>query len=261
MESFQPFHTELTKLYPDVQFQDVALEQNIREIESMYSGIVLVVQKNPDFFNEERVLFGVNLSDLAITDDLWRVLQTCFIASFFHGDIKEKLGTAFSAIKSLWSSSGQENGEIDRLLNDEKTEDYIQEMFEYVSNLRSAKVFMQMIEEVDIESLGLQLDNPVELFGMIRNPEHPIMQKAIGTMQKILKQKLETGQLTQHQLTSDIEGIKAKVQSLFGNAFNEMLGGRAGDVPSTVMMSNTPEARRQRMLARLQRKQREKTHR
>lgn len=257
----ESFHAELKKFYPSVEFCDVDSDFNVREIEAMYPGIVLLIQKNVEFFNTERILFGVNLSELEVSDDLWRILQAGCISSFFHGDIKEKLGTAFNAVKSLWGSSGQENSEVDRLLNDEKTEDYIREIFEYVSNLRSAKVFMQMLEEIDIDSLGLKLDNPAELFDMVKNPEHPIMQKAIGSIQKILKSKLETGQLTQHQLTSDIEGIKAKLQNLFGNAFNEMLGGRGGDTPASVIMSNAPEARRQRMLARLQRKQREKTQR
>jgi hypothetical protein len=254
-------HAELKQLYPDVEFGDINSDVNVREIEAMYPGIVLLIQKNVEFFSTERILFGVNLSDLEVTDNLWRILQTCCISSFFHGDIKEKLSTAFNAAKTLWGASGQENSEVEKLLNDENTEDYIREMFEYVSNLRSAKVFIQMFEEIDIESLGLNLDNPAELFDMVKNPEHPIMQKAVGSIQKILKSKLETGQLTQHQLTSDIEGVKAKVQNLFGNAFNEMLGGRGGATPPSVIMSNAPEARRQRMLARLQRKQREKTQR
>jgi hypothetical protein len=134
-------------------------------------------------------------------------------------------------------------------------------MFEYVTNLRSAKIFGNILEEIDIPSLGISLDNPTELLQMVRDPDNPVMQKAVGTVQRLLKQKLEGGQLTQQQLMSDIEGIKAKIQSLFGNVFNEMLGGRQNNAGSGVMMSNSPEARRQRMLMRLQRKQREKTQR
>ena len=86
------------------------------------------------------------------------------------------------------------------------------------------------------------------------------MKKCIGAVQKQLQSKLQRGELTQQQLQGDIEGLKLKVQGLFGNVLNEsLLGGRRADVPSTVLMSNSPEARRQRMLARLQRKQREKT--
>jgi hypothetical protein len=44
--------------------------------------------------------------------------------------------------------------------------------------------------------------------------------------------------------------------SLFGNIFNDALGGRKGD--TAALMNNTPEGRRQRMIARMQRKVREK---
>jgi len=52
----------------------------------------------------------------------------------------------------------------------------------------------------------------------------------------------------------DFENIKVKIQEAFGDMFNDMLGGRKADVPSNVIISNTPEARRARMLARLRRK-------
>jgi hypothetical protein len=163
-----------------------------------------------------------------------------------------------NTVKSVWGSTGEANGEIERLLNDEKTEDYLQEMFDYATNLRSAKVVADILEEVDFD---FSIDNPAELLEIVRNPENPTMKKTIESIQKLLRTKLENGQISQQQLMSDIEGIKAKVQSLFGNVFNEMLGGRKGEVGSSVMISNSPEARRQRMLMRLQRKQREKTQR
>jgi hypothetical protein len=174
--------------------------------------------------------------------------------------MKEKLGTILETVKTLWSASGQTNDEVDRLLNDEKTQDHLQDLYNYVVNLRSAKVCLSLLEEIDVDALGITLENPAELFDMVRNPDHPTMKKCIGVVQKQLQSKLQRGELTQQQLQGDIEGLKLKIQGLFGNVLNEsLLGGRRADVPSSVMMSNSPEARRQRMLARLQRKQREKT--
>jgi hypothetical protein len=43
-----------------------------------------------------------------------------------------------------------------------------------------------------------------------------------------------------------------------GDMFNDMIGGRKADVPASVIMGNTPEARRARMMARLRRKVAEK---
>jgi hypothetical protein len=261
MEAFQTSLTDLRKEYPSTEFHEPDADTNVREIEAMYPGVLSLLQKNPDFFQSERILFGVNLSDLEVTDTLWKSLQMCLFSSFFHGDIKEKLGTILNTVKSVWSSSGETNTEVERILNDEKTEDYLQEMYDYATNLRSAKVIADILEEIDVESLGLSLENPMELFEMVRNPENPVMKKAIESVQKILRNKMESGQITQQQLMSDVEGIKAKLQNMFGGALNEMLGGRRGETAPAIMMSNNPEARRQRMLARLQRKQREKTQR
>jgi hypothetical protein len=258
MDAFKNSLADLQKEYPDVTFQETDADTTTHDMEAMYSGVLNILQKNADFFSTERILFGVNLSSLEPTDTLWKSLHMCLFSSFLHGDIKKKIGTMLNTVKSVWGSTGETNGEIERLLNDEKTEDYLQEMFDYATNLRSAKVVADILEEVDFD---FSIDNPAELLEIVRNPENPTMKKTIESIQKLLRTKLENGQISQQQLMSDIEGIKAKVQSLFGNVFNEMLGGRKGEVGSTVMLSNSPEARRQRMLVRLQRKQREKTQR
>jgi hypothetical protein len=175
-----------------------------------------------------------------------------------HGDIKQKIGTIFSAVKGVWNMSGQENDDISKILNDEESEGHFMEIFEYLQNTRIAKMFMEIVENFDIEELELNLDNPQEIMDILRNPEHPVMKKVITKIKNVIQQKMQRGEISQQMITSEVEGIKAKLQSLFGNVFNDMLGGRRADVPSTVLMSNSPEARRQRMLARLQKKQRDK---
>ena len=252
--TLQEFHTHLalsTLLNVDTAIQ---------ELETFYPDLLQIFQKDTAFFSKERILFGVDLSRHTIDEDIWKHLQMSLFSSFFHGDMKRKMGTLLETAKSIWSASGQSSDEVDRILNDEKTQDHLQDLYEYVTNLRSAKVCLSLLEEIDVDALGITLENPAELMEMVRNPEHPTMKKCIGAVQKQLQSKLQRGELTQQQLQGDIEGLKLKVQGLFGNVLNEsLLGGRRADVPSTVLMSNSPEARRQRMLARLQRKQREKT--
>ncbi len=177
-----------------------------------------------------------------------------------HGDIKHKIGKLLETVKGLWSSSGNENDEISKVLNDDKTEDKLTEIFDYIQNTRIAKLFLELVEETNIEEFvgDLNFDNSDEIMEILRNPEHPKIKPIVGKLQQKIQQKLQRGQYTQQMLTSEIEGIKAKLQSMFGNVINEMIGGRRGDVPPTVLMGNSPEARRQRMLARLQKKQREK---
>lgn len=264
-ETLNSFLTELRTSYPETAFQDVNVEINIRELEAMYPHALRILQKDPEFFNlDTMTMFGVNLSELDADEPIWKGIHMCLFSSVFHGDMKDKMDLILNTAKSLWSSSGQTNDEVDRILNDENTKDHMQEVFDYVTNLRSAKVFLEILEEIDFTTIGIPLDNPEDMMAMARNPEHPAIKKAIARVQAVLKHKMERGEITQTQLMNDIEGIKLKVRGMFGDAFNEAmgLGGRArGDVPAAVMTSSSPEARRQRMLARLQRKQREKTQR
>lgn len=265
-DTFKLFLDDLQKL--DSQYPETFDTSSVaKEIEAFYSNAPQILQKDDAFFSSERIIFGRDLSliySAETKDVIWKNMHMSTLSSFFYGDMKEKIGTLISTAKSLWSSSGQTNDEVDRLLNDEKTGDYFEEILEYVQNLRTSKVLMEILEEIDIPALGVSLENPSDLIQLVRDPEHPVIKKTIATVQRLLKNKLERGEFTQHQLMSDIEGIKAKVQSLFGGIMNEFmgLGGRREDTPSAaILMANTPEARKQRMLARLQRKQREKTQR
>jgi len=252
---------------PEFVIPEYNVDEAVAELESTYTPLVLkVLQKDETFFTEPRMFCGVNLSDYVndtTRDEIWKHLQAAIFASFLHGDLKEKLGKILETVKGIWNSSGQENDEISRILNDENSQGHLQELIDYLSETRIAKFCMKLFEEIDFEDMAseLNLENPNDIIEMMKNPEHPVMKRIVGRIQGTLQQKMERGEFSQQQIVSEIEAIKAKVQSLFGNIFNDMLGGRRADVPATVLMGNTPEARRQRMLARLQKKQREKNSR
>jgi hypothetical protein len=262
---FDAFYTDIKNTFlenlPDSQEDE---DTTVKHIETTYYPALLkIIQRDDTFFDEERTFRGVNISKLwkeneANREAIWKHVFMCVLTSFFHGDIKEKIGIVINAVKGMWAGSGQENDEITRLLNDEKSEDYFKEILEYLQETRLAKIFMEIVEQVDISEIDLNFDNPQELMDTLRNPEHPKMKRIINKIQGLIQEKMQRGEFTQQQIIGEIEGIKAKVQSLFGNVFNDMLGGRRADVPSHVLMGNSPEARRQRMLARLQKKQRDK---
>jgi hypothetical protein len=260
-ETLTTFLAELRTSYPETVFHDVNVEVNIGELEALYPHTLRILQRDPEFFStNELTLFGVRLDELDSSESIWKHLHVCMMSSLFHGDLKEKMGKLLSTAKALWSSSGQTNSEVDRILNDENAEDHFQEVFDYITNLRSAKIFLEILEEVDVGSLGLSLDDPNQLVEIFRNPEHPKLQKAIQTVQRLLKQKLERGQLSQQQLTSDVEGIKTKIQSMFGNILGEALGvggRRPGGVEANLLAgrnSHGSEAARIRLQARWKRR-------
>ena len=233
-------------------------EKTIKELEGFYTDIITIVQKNDEFFNTPRILFQHTLNDKD-REVVWKHLPACLFVSFTSGDISSKLDSILKIVKQYLSTNEVEGAdEISRILNDENAQSSIQQFLEYCKNTRIVKVLNDIVENLDVSEFEGMLKNPQEFLEIARNPEHPMVKKFIAKFQTALKHKMERGELTQAQLTHDVEGIKAKLTGLFGNAIGEALGGRRADVPSAVLTSNSPEARRQRMLARLQRKHREK---
>ena len=267
-EVFDAFYKDIqTTFFENLQDSTEDIDVTVKHIEqTYYPELMKILQRDGTSFDKPVSFRGVNISTLwkeneASREAIWKHVQMCLFTSFFHGDIKDKIGSVLGSLKNIWNSSDSENDEITRILNDEESEGHFKEILEYLQNTRLAKVFMEIVEQVDVTELDLNFENPQEIVDILRNPEHPKMKRVISKIQNLIQQKMQRGEFTQQQIVSEIEGIKAKVQSLFGNVFNEMLGGRRSDVSSSVLMGNSPEARRQRMLARLQKKQREKNSR
>jgi hypothetical protein len=217
------------------------------------------MQKNETFLSESRFLFQRPLNTLN-ADVVWKHLPMTVFVSFTTGDIREKLGSVLSIAKTFLSENPNDTtDEISRILHDENAQSSIEKFIDYCTNTRIAKVLNDILTNLDVSEFEPLLQNPREFLEIARNPEHPIVQKFIHKFQALLKQKVECGEITQKRIQEEIEGIKAKVTSLFGSALTEALGGRRSDVSSAILRSNTPEARRQRMIARLQRKHLEKT--
>jgi hypothetical protein len=242
---------------------DVAAD--VKSFEIFYPEVLKVIQKDSSVFSVERIVFGVNISDAwtceGDKDELWKQLHTSLLTSFLQGDIKEKITPLVDMFKSYWSGTGTENEEINKILNDSESENKFKEILTFISETRIAKLFMSIIEQIDITEIGFNFEKPEEIIEIIKNPEHPIAAKVIARIQNIIKAKAQRGEITQRQIETEIEQIKSKVTSVFGNMFKEAMGvgGGGAEVPPTVLMGNSPEARRQRMIARLQKKQREKT--
>ena len=243
----------------------VNVDADVKSFEMFYPEVLKVIQKDDAVFSVERNVFGVNISDAwAVAEDkteLWKHLHTCLLTSFLQGDIKEKITPLVDMFKSYWSGSGTENAEINKILNDSESEDKFKEILSFISETRIAKLFMSIIEQIDVTEIGFDFEKPEEVIEIIKNPEHPISAKIIARIQNIIKAKVQRGEITQRQIEIEIEQIKTKVTSIFGDMFKDALGvgGGGAEVPATVLMGNSPEARRQRMIARLQKKQREKT--
>lgn len=236
----------------------IHLQKTVDEFETFYPEIVKIIQKDNSFFDVDRIVFGRNLSKVDNRDAVWNGLPACMFASFLHGDIKKKTDKVIGLVKNLWSASGQENDEITKVLNDEASQGKFEEIIQYILESRLAKIFKNLMESIDLSEFEINIESPEQLIEMLKNPEHPTVKSIITKIQGIIETKVKRGEINQQVIVQEIETIKAKAIALFGNIFNDALGGRKADVPAAVLMANTPEARRQRMIARMQRKLHEK---
>ncbi len=263
MEVFDNFLSELSTLDPEFKAAEFNLEEEIAHIETtFYPEVMRIVQRDETFFSVPRVVCGVDLSQLFTSNPefVWKNVYLFVLSSFFHGDIKEKVGTIVNTVKSLWSQSGQTNDEISKILEDDKIEDHLEELLEFLKTTRIGKLFYELFETVNVDEFinEFNVEDPLQLIEIIKNPENPVMKRLINKIKGIVEEKMQRGEITQTQIIADIETIKNKVQGMFGDVLNNFLGGNKAEVPSAVLMGNTPEARRQRMIARLQKKQRNK---
>lgn len=261
MEVFDSFYKDLQVEVPNL---DDNVDSIVQHIESTYYPKLLkILQRDETLFDEPLLFRTIDVSKIWKEDEskremIWKHLLVCVLTSFFHGDFKEKIGTLIGTVKGLWNSSGQENDEINKILNDEKSEDYFKEIIDYLQDTRLAKIFTEIVEQIDISELELNFENPQDVIDIIRNPEHPKIKKLITKIQALIQQKMQRGEFTQQQLMSEVEGIKLKIQSLFGNALNNMLGIPTNRNREPRPILNTPQARaqykREQLRQRLQRK-------
>lgn len=260
MDTSKVFEEFCKEVFPGEEIS-IDVKKAVDEFEAFYPEIVKIIQKDTSFFDVERIVFGRNLSAVTNRDGLWSMLLPCLFASFLHGDIKKKADKLIGLVKNIWNASGQENDDISRVLNDEASKGRFEEIIQFILESRIAKMFKNLMESIDLSEFEINIESPEQLIEMIKNPENPVVQNMIKKIQNIIEQKVRRGEINQQVIIQEVETIKAKAIGLFGNIFNDALGGRQADVPATVLMGNTPEARRARMIARMQRKLQEKNSR
>lgn len=256
-KSFLAFHDDLSSRFPEAEFAPYK-DTDPAEFEELITPIVLkIMQKDKSIFDEEFTVFGVNVSPLfpRNPDMFWKNIQKCGIAAFLGGDIKTKINKLAESVKDVWGGSGHSMDEIEKVLGTEESRSKVSEILEFVMTTRIAKVVTSLAESIDISELGIDFENPEELLKSFQAEEvSPVMEKIIKKIKTTLEEKVRRGEFTKEMLAADIEAIKVKVQLAFGDMFTDMLGGRKADVDSKVILGNSPEARRARMLARMQRK-------
>lgn len=242
---------------------DIDFQKEVEYFKTVLQPLFIqIVQKDETIFSEPRFLLrGVDFSELMKTDSdkakekLWTYARLLLVCSYLGTDIME-------TVKQLWSKfTGKvDTDEIDDILKEESTQSGIQELLETLKETRIFKLGMEVMENLNIEKLGLDnidFSNIESLIEMVKNPEHPVTKKAIQSVQGLIEERMRRGSLRREDFVAEIEMLKEKFKHSLGKLFKTELFGDTStrEVHSAqTLMSNHPDARRARMLARLQRK-------
>lgn len=230
--------------------------------ETFLPHVLRVLKKDNTLLAEVELFPGVKVPWEG-TDEEWKLLHMAILYSVLHGDPKEKFGKVLEAFKGLVPGGSAQADEISKILDDEETQSSFQEMLELLMNTRLASLIGEIASSMDASEFGIDFENPEAILEMLRNPQgNEALNEIAERAKAILEDKLKTGKINQQELIREIEMLRAKFTSTFGKYLNEMIvgdggGGTTGNT-SAQILSNSPDARRARMLARLQKKQKEK---
>lgn len=224
--------------------------------------LLRVLQKDKSVFAEIELFPGIKIDDIwDNSDEAWKLIHMALLYSVLHGDPKEKFGRILEAVKGLVPGGSDEHtSQINSILEDEETQSSLKEMLDLIVNTRLASIVGDIAQSIQFADLGIDFENPEALLQMMRNPtENPALKELMERAQAILEDRIKSGRINQQELVREIEMIRAKFQSAFGKYINEMVVGDAGGGTtgntSAQILSHHPDARRARMLARLQKKQ------
>ena len=254
----------LVNLFRDKHTGLRAREELFEHIEQTFLPHLLrVLQKDNALLKEVELFPGIKV-DWTGSDEEWKALHMALLYSVLHGDPKEKFGTLFEAIKKAVPGQGTQTDEIQKILEDEETKSSMSEILELLMGTRLISLVGDIVQSIKIDDLDFNLENPEQLLAMLQNPkESAVLNELMDRARIILEDRVNTGKINPQDLRREIETIRAKFQSSFGKYLNEAILGEDATGNTTgnsaqQILSNHPDARRARMLARLQKRQQQK---
>jgi hypothetical protein len=254
----------LVELFKEQHPQLKAREELFQHIETTFLPHLLrVVQRDDTLFAEVELFPGIKV-DWKGGDENWKKVHMAMIYSVLHGNPKEKFGKIMEAVKGMIPGGTAQADEMEKILADEDTQSSMGEMLELIMNTRLVSIVGDVISSIQLADLDLNFEDPEQMMELMRNPqENAALKEVMDRARMILEEKVKSGKINPKELQRDIENIRAKFQSSFGKFLNQaVLGEDAGNTTGNTaqqILSNHPDARRARMLARLQKKQQQKT--
>lgn len=226
--------------------------------------LLRVIQKDNTLLSEVELFPGIK-AKWEGTDEEWKMLFLALFGTLLQGNPKEKISKILETLKTAIPGMGateSQTEEIQSILDDEDTKSSMSELFELILNTRLLSVVTDMLQSLDLTDLGIDFDDPEEVVQLLRNPQNSdVLNRLMDRAKSVLEDRIKTGKIDPNELQRDIEMVRAKFQSSFGKYLNETLLGAQGNTTGNTaeqILSNHPDARRARMMARLQKRHQEK---
>lgn len=232
--------------------------------ETLLPHLLRVLQKDNTLLSEVEIFPSIKIGHVWNgSEESWKLLHMMLLYAVLHGDPKEKFGKILDIVKGfIPGGMGGQADEISKILEDRDTQDSLKDFMEVIMNTRLVGIVGDIVQSIQLADLDLSFDDPEKLVEMLRNPmESPVLKEVMERAQAVLEDRIKSGKINQQELAREIETLRAKFQSSFGKYLNEAVVGAPGNTTgnsAAQILSNHPDARRARMLARLQKKQQEK---
>lgn len=232
--------------------------------DTLLPHLLRVLQKDNTLLSEVDIFPSIKIGHVWNgSEESWKLLHMALLYAVLHGDPKEKFGKILEIVKSfIPGGMGGQGDEISRILDDTETQDSLKDFLEVIMNTRLVSIVGDIVQSVQLADLDLNFEDPEKLIEMLRNPMgSPALKEVMERAQAVLEERIRSGRINQQELSREIETLRAKFQSSFGKYLNQAVVGAPGNTTGNSgaqILSNHPDARRARMLARLQKKQQEK---
>jgi hypothetical protein len=252
-EAFTIFFSEVKLNNPDKVFDETIDETTYNQFSDTFTKHILkIFQKDETLFSEPLIVFGVDISDNWVPT-YWKLLQRCAVLSLLSGNIEEKIKEIIPMISTFYEElTGKSSDEIDSVLNDDSTPTKVIDIINFLKESSLLFVFLSFLEVVDFSEISseMNLDHDNLTPESIKN--NPAVLRLQEKFANHLQSKMRSGEVSQQALAQDIQTLMVKFQQAFG----ELMGvaGRQSNVAPQVILGNSPEARRARMIERMRRK-------
>jgi hypothetical protein len=253
---------KLVALFKEDHPELKAREEMFEHLEAtLLPHLLRVIQKDVKLLEELELFPGIKVKWVD-DDEHWLRLHLALLYSVLRGDPKEKFSKIFETVKGMMPGGSTQADEIEKILDDEETKSSLSEFLELIMSTRLVSLVGDLMQSVSLDDLNIDFENPESILETLRNPsESEALNTLMERAKAVLEDRIKTGKINQQELQRDIELIRAKFQSSFGKYMNEQVLGVQGNTTGNTgaqILSNHPDARRARMMARLQKKQKEK---